>query len=79
MSYCRFGPDSDVYAYNSGVVWTIHTAERGSKTRYVGSLLEFDRVLHELKWAGYKVPERVFDRIKREHYGEMYKDRYESE
>jgi len=64
MSYCRPGEDSDMYAIKCGKYWAITPSMRDSIM--CSSLEDFKLWLLLLRSQGYKVPERVFERIKSE-------------
>lgn len=68
MPYARYGSDSDVYIYasgsNKGDIWMVHV--KGDTSYQVTSLEELKAKCNFLKKSGYRVPERVCDRIARE-------------
>lgn len=64
MSYCRIGPDSDVYVIVSGAVYAV-TVVGGDYYTFV-KLSDLYNCLERLSSEGYKVPERVFKRIRSE-------------
>jgi hypothetical protein len=76
MSYCRFGSDSDVYAYgriDGG--FSIHvTAVKGKGTHwYLGEddLKGFYLSMKRIRAEGYKIPDRTFQRIEKELNGSV--------
>lgn len=68
MSYCRIGPDSDVYLYKSGdnewncCICPVHMFERYT------SINEILKHLLELKKAGHKVPDYAIERLEQETF-----------
>lgn len=79
MSYCRFGPDSDVYCYKNvfgGYTVIVATFKQNleeliglphdGETFNVKTLKELKAKLNHLKKLGYLVPDAAFQRIKRE-------------
>jgi hypothetical protein len=76
MSYCRWGPESDVYCYKHFCKdtrsknyegWTLRIEKMGvSSVIYAYSLRELKNIFIDLRDKGFKFPERVFDRINRE-------------
>jgi len=68
MSYCRMGPDSDVYLYadiNGGWSCCGCAFVESSTARFYSLEHVFDHMV-EHRQAAQKVPERVFDRLRRE-------------
>lgn len=62
MSYCRLGPDCDVYCYGSGSEgYTIHLAD--GPTFHDSTLSALYLRLRYLRTQGYRVPDGVFKRI----------------
>lgn len=56
MSYCRPGPDCDVYAWSDGEMFFIQADSLNALRAYLLAILH----------AGYAVPSETFDRIDRE-------------
>ncbi len=69
MSYCRVGEDSDVYALciGNGYEITVCRTDGKAPDHYFDETLDrFHARLMNLKSNGWKVPQRVFDRINTE-------------
>jgi hypothetical protein len=64
MSYCRTGPDSDVYIYRTGDMWTTHVNPAGYYVDY--SLQDLYNRLKHIESEGYQVPARAYSRIQQE-------------
>lgn len=73
MSYCRWGPESDVYCYaayryksksGENKIWIVHTLKNNTEVMFAAdSLKELKNIFIDLKDKGFKFPDRVFDRI----------------
>jgi hypothetical protein len=75
MSYCRFGPDSDIYLYPSAnsdgeKVFALNVGRvglpRDGDHQLLWSEAECIAVLYGLAKEGYKVPDYAFRRLGRE-------------
>lgn len=71
MSYCRNGPDSDAYIYRGGNYWEVRLTREfgGEQMRTWASfshLTPLRSFLVSMREYGYKIPDRVFERIDRE-------------
>jgi len=67
MSYCRFGKDSQVYAFATDKTWEMYVnrnPEDATEHLSFKSLKEFFDSLNLLKSEGIAVPKHTFDRIK---------------
>ena len=60
MSYCRMGDDSDVYVYRTSMGWTMHGPDGSHAFRWRWEVVAKGM---ELKYRGYMVPARMFDRL----------------
>lgn len=66
MSYCRFGPNSDVYMYESIYgAFQIHVKSK-FKDYSCTNRKEALEILNNLSYEGYKIPQEAFDRLKKE-------------
>ena len=66
MSYCRFGIDSDVYMYASIYGGFQINVKDKFKSNNCDSRKEALEILTNLTYEGYKIPQSVFDRLKKE-------------
>lgn len=65
MSYCRCGPDSDVYMYGSfHGQFAVHL--KSGETYILNSSKEALMCLQDLKRSGVKVPASAINRLKKE-------------
>ena len=60
MSYCRFGPDSDVYCYHNGLGWRIYTEK---ETFFETDIRDLKERFEELDRKGLKIPLYTFERV----------------